>query len=446
MKKLFYQLFIALLTIALPASSSLFAQQSENPTSDKTIKITIVTKDGQTITKTVTSSGGDLPNQFNQLDGIDADNVASIDVEVLDRSGNARSKSNCKPKCGNKDFQFRNDGSSFHFDGWNSEEFAAKREAMRESRKAWKHNFGESQKPMLGVYVNESYDGHGVKIDNVIQGKGAIGAGLERGDVITHIGNSKIAAADDIAAIIKSSKIGDSVKVKYTRDGVTKTGNIVLSSSSVRPRFNHRYFDYRRDEKVDPCKVFIGVYTKNRNSGGVQVTRIIDGTAAANMDLEKGDIILALDGEEVNSQPELVIERDENQPGDYFRLTILRDGKRKKVRGQFKACKEEPGITNTPQPKVIDPTSELKYQAFEAFPNPTFGEVNISFEGEAVPTVFRITDVTGKVVFQEELENFDGVYKKQIQLKNRAVPGAISLTVIQNGQAVSKNIVLLNRA
>ncbi len=442
MKKFFYQLFIVLLTVALPASSSLFAQQTENSNPEKTVIITVVTKDGQTITKKITVPEGEMPNNFDALDGIDAENIASIDVDVLDKD----CKKRCKPGCGNKDFTFEKGKSSFHFDGWNSEELTAKREAMRERRKAWKHNFGESQKPMLGVYVDESYDGRGVKIDNVIQGKGAVGAGLERGDVITYIGNSKVAEVVDIAAILKSSKIGDSVKVKYTRDGVAKSGTIVLSSSSVRPRFNQRYFDLRKERKIDPCKVFIGVYTSNKNNEGLRVTEIIDGTAAADMDLQKGDIILALDGEEVNSQPELVIERDENQPGDYFKLTILRDGKRKKVRGQFKACEEKIEVTDTPQAKIIDPSSQLKYQAFEAFPNPTFGEVNISFEGEAVPTTFRVTDVSGKVVFQEELENFDGIYKKQIQLKNRAVPGAISLTVIQNGQAVSKNIVLLNRA
>ena len=442
MKKLFYQLFIVMLALALPASSSLYAQQTENSTSDKTIKITIVTKDGQTVTKTITSTDGNLPTQFNQLDGIDADNVESIDVEVLDRSCDVKSK--CKAKC--KDLKNRKDGSAFHFDGWDSVEFDAKRKAMRERRMAWKHNFGESQKPMLGVYVDESYNGQGVKIDNVIQGKGAMGAGLERGDIITHIDRTKVTEADDIAAVLKNFKVGDNIKVKYTRDGVANTGNIVLSGSSVRPRFNHRYFDFRNDEKVDPCKVFIGVYTSNRNNEGLKITEIINGTPAADMDLQKGDIILALDGEEVNSQPELVIERDQNKPGDYFKLTIMRDGKQKKVRGQFKACEEKTEIIDTPAPSITNPSSELRYQSFEAFPNPTYGEVNISFEGQAVPTTFRVTDVTGKVVFEENMENFDGLYKKQIQLQNRAAPGAVSLTVIQNGQAVSKSIVLLNRA
>ena len=54
--------------------------------------------------------------------------------------------------------------------------------------------------------------------------------------------------------------------------------------------------------------------------------------------------------------------------------------------------------------------------------------------------------MTGKVVYEDSIENFDGIYQEQVQLRNRATPGAISLTVIQEGQAVSKSIVLLSRA
>ena len=137
------------------------------------------------------------------------------------------------------------------------------------------------------------------------------------------------------------------------------------------------------------------------------------------------------------------MERDQNQPGDYFRMTILRTGKKKKVMGQFNPCVET-NVINTKAPEITN-TLELDFQSFEAYPNPTFGEVNTVFEGAAVPTTFMATDVTGKIVFQDDLKNFDGFYRNQIHLKNNAAPGTISLTVIQNGQAVSKNIVLLNR-
>ena len=237
--------------------------------------------------------------------------------------------------------------------------------------------------------------------------------------------------------------MNDRVSVTYIRDGAVKTTELTLTTD--RPRFRDRYA-FRSQEERDPCKVFIGITSTPRHDGGRRIGRIIKGTSAAEMDLQVGDVILEMDGVEVNSFDELLDERDQNEPGDYFKLTILRDGERKKVRGQFKPCDEEEEIIETPQPEIEIPGQGFDYERFEAFPNPTFGEVNISFTGKAVPTIIRLTDVTGKVVYEDSIENFDGIYQEQVQLRNRATPGAISLTVIQEGQAVSKSIVLLSRA
>ncbi len=196
---------------------------------------------------------------------------------------------------------------------------------------------------------------------------------------------------------------------------------------------------------IDPCQVFIGVYTTPQSDGGVRVVNVVDKSPASNMDLKNDDVILELDGEEINSPCELLMERDRNKPGDYFRLTVMREGKTKKVRGQFTACVEDTEVVESHDSNFTIPSFGLEYQSFEAYPNPTFGEVNIAFEGEAVPTTFRVTDVTGKVVFVETLKNFNGFYRNQIHIQNSAAPGLVSLTIIQNGQAVSKNIVLLNR-
>ena len=232
-------------------------------------------------------------------------------------------------------------------------------------------------------------------------------------------------------ALLTSLPLSDSL--------LAQSQQIQGSTVKITVKDNHQF----SFEDLDPCQVFIGVATKSEKNGGVKVDRIIDDSPASKMDLRVGDIILALDGEEINNPCDLTMERDQNQAGDYFRLTILRTGKKRKVRGQFTPCVDNAPIL-TPAPEITN-SSELKYQSFEAYPNPTFGEVNISFEGAAVPTTFMVTDVTGKVVLQEELKNFDGFYRNQIQLKNSAAPGTVSLTVIQNGQAVSKNIVLLNR-
>ena len=299
---------------------------------------------------------------------------------------------------------------------------------------------------MLGVYIDDNHVGNGVKLDNVIQGKGAADAGLQRGDVILKVGGSTINEADDVADILKDFEVGDEIVVQFERNGTLQNATIDLTPNRPRRRAKRFSWVERLEAERDPCDVFIGVYTTSYSDGGRKILRIIDETAASKMDLQEGDVIIEMDGRSINGAQELIDERDENQPGDYFRLTILRDGERKKVRGQFLDCPtEEVEIADTPTPQ-INQNQSFEYERFEAFPNPTFGEVTISFTGKAIPTVIRLTDITGKVVYEESLEDFDGVYQEQIQLRNRATPGTISLSVIQEGQAVTKNIILLNRA
>ena len=430
MKKFFYLIFS--LAITFSTSTSLLAQQVNN--AEKTVKITVVTKDGTTITKEIQYTG-DTPTEFEHLDFLEPSDIQSIDVEIIGGDEKICDPKNCTPRPGCMP------------KGWKNEEGAANifRNRIRDRNERWGHRFSNPVRPMLGVYVDEDYEGEGVKLDNVIQGKGASEAGLQRGDIIIKVGEINVGDVNNISQVLGQSEVGDKVCVKYNRNGSVQRATVTLTPN--RPSFAERYiYRSQENEKVDPCKVFIGVYTKNRREGGVKITRIINDTPASNMDLQEGDIILAIDGAEVNSQPELVSERDENQPGDYFKLTILRDGERKKVRGQFKACDREENVIEAPEPIIDIPGQGLNYERFEVFPNPTFGEVNINFTGKTVPTIIRLTDVSGKVVFEESIQSFDGIYQKQVQLRNRATPGAISLTVIQEGQAVSKSIVLLNRA
>ncbi len=429
MKKFFYLIFS--LAIAFSTSTSLLAQQVDN--ADKAVKITVVTKDGTTITKEIQYSG-DTPTEFEHLDFLESNDIQSIDVEIIGGDAKICDPKTCTPRPGCMP------------KGWKNEDVDIKgfRNRIKDRNERWGHRFSNPVRPMLGVYVDEDYEGEGVKLDNVIQGKGAANAGLQRGDIIIKVGNTEVEDLNNISQVLGRLEVGDEVFVKYDRSGSVQEATVTLTPN--RPSFAERHaYRFQENEKVDPCKVFIGVFTKNRRAGGVKITRIIKDTPASDMDLQEGDIILALDGAEVNSQPELVSERDQNLPGDYFKLTILRDGERKKVRGQFKPCEKEE-IIETPQPEIEISGQGFNYERFEAFPNPTFGEVNINFTGKAVPTIIRLTDVSGKVVYEESIENFDGIYQKQIQLRNRATPGAISLTVIQEGQAVSKSIVLLNRA
>jgi len=78
--------------------------------------------------------------------------------------------------------------------------------------------------PKLGLSVQDTDDGKGVKIIEVDDESNAEKAGLKEDDVIVAIDGKAVNSADEVAKIIKESKEKPSVMIKLTRAG--KTQNI----------------------------------------------------------------------------------------------------------------------------------------------------------------------------------------------------------------------------
>jgi serine protease Do len=60
--------------------------------------------------------------------------------------------------------------------------------------------------------------------------------------------------------------------------------------------------------------------------GGARITRVVPESPAAEAGLEKGDIVIALDGEPIRGPQRLGKRVAEHEPGDRIRLDVLRDG------------------------------------------------------------------------------------------------------------------------
>ena len=78
--------------------------------------------------------------------------------------------------------------------------------------------------PKLGLSVQDTDDGKGVKVIEVDDESNAQKAGIKEDDIITEVENKAVNSADEVAKIIKDSKDKTSVMVKLTRNG--KTQNI----------------------------------------------------------------------------------------------------------------------------------------------------------------------------------------------------------------------------
>jgi serine protease Do len=87
------------------------------------------------------------------------------------------------------------------------------------------HNFTWSGgQPKLGLSVQDTDDGKGVKVLEVDADSNAARAGVKENDIIQEIDGKAVNNTDEVVKIIKESKEKNSIKLKLTRDG--KTQNI----------------------------------------------------------------------------------------------------------------------------------------------------------------------------------------------------------------------------
>jgi len=73
-----------------------------------------------------------------------------------------------------------------------------------------------------------TFSGEGVKIGDVAPDSPAAKSGLQKGDIVTKIGQYKVANLRDYSDALKSFQPGDVVEFVYVRDGKENRTNIEL--------------------------------------------------------------------------------------------------------------------------------------------------------------------------------------------------------------------------
>jgi len=341
------------------------------------------------------------------------------------------------------------------------EKMAALEERMieRRNRTEGLTRISQSQRPILGVYTDNDGSDAGLRLSSVSSGKGAELAGIRGGDILTVVDGNPVKTTSDLREAIADRQPGDRVQVSYLQNGELKQTEVVLSGSTM---------TYSWTVERDPCDVFIGIYSSSRGSQpGVRVTGVIEGTSAMKYGIQRGDVILALDDISVNNHNEVITERDKHEPGDWYKLSILRNDEYIELDAQFNPCDQEESLeqritkveevvqieeqADMPQDEATESDmpnlnldTELQVEEWRMFPNPTVGMLNVNFRAPAKPTTIRITDTAGKTIYNEVLNQFDGFYNNQLNLTG-ATPGTYILSVQQDGKMITKKIILMPR-
>ena len=86
----------------------------------------------------------------------------------------------------------------------------------------------EKRTASLGTVPDFSYQGEGVRVDNVIPGSPAQQAQLQAGDILTQLAGQSISDLASYAAILRTLKAGDKVELRYRRDDSVMVTEAVL--------------------------------------------------------------------------------------------------------------------------------------------------------------------------------------------------------------------------
>lgn len=74
------------------------------------------------------------------------------------------------------------------------------------------------KRALIGVLLGED-DNKGVKVERVLDGMGAAEAGIQAGDIVTHVDGEPVKGREDMIKRIGDFSAGESVKVRVTRGG-----------------------------------------------------------------------------------------------------------------------------------------------------------------------------------------------------------------------------------
>ena len=438
------------LFLSLCFLSCLFLAGNTHAQSNSNVVIIKTTSDDGTVTvKKKRLDKGQSPNEY--LEELDIDDATNIDI-TISTTGDENATG------GENLFFFKNNkGDCIKINGegeWQEAlidmdfDFDFDEEQGHHYKHHNKSHYQEND-VLLGVYPDSGEKG--VEVDGIVTGSGADKAGLQKDDIMMAINGNQIRTKGDLHDELGQYKAGDVVVIDVLRGGQT-----LVISSQLTARERSYHYSYKSER--DPCRVFFGVYVGGYGHGkeGIGVSGIVGGNdwPAEVAGLQKGDRIIAIDGIPVTNHRELVTERDKHEPGEAFTFTYLRDGIEYEVDARFKECPKDGQIqSGTPIEEVIPAPQEeleitenmLQLDEFNAYPNPTFGNLNVRFRGEAVPTVVRVVDSAGKVVYEENVKNFDGYYSKELDISGGAL-GTMILSVSQQGKAVAKPVVLVTRA
>ncbi len=350
------------------------------------------------------------------------------------------------------------------------------------------------EKGFLGIRPADKADedAPGVAIE-VVKGSGAEKAGLQDGDVLLGLNDTAIDDWEDVTDFMNYTKPGETVQVKYNRNGQKNAVSATLGKpEATNWQMNFQPADFNFDIQVREKEACLGVYTSAHGEGSARGARISEFTkesAAREAEMTAGDVITSVNGVRITGHDQLWNEIARYKTGDQVAVEFLRDNQARQIQATLKACRDnsnrvmmiekddsgersarefllwnwvekdqeqlrdqqvitihrgaegDAAQVNTNLDNNLPPDRRLQLENFRAYPNPAQSQVTVEFKAQPLPTVVSLLDISGRQLFREELNAFSGDYFQQFDLSEYA-KGAVVLHVQQAGKVFTEQIIV----
>ncbi len=189
---------------------------------------------------------------------------------------------------------------------------------------------------------------HGAIVNEVVEDSPADEAGIEEDDIIIVFDGAKVADADELTNLVQDGQPGDRVVVTVLRDGREKKIAVTLGkrrslekdvwvSRKKAPRGKSHSYSFSMCTSsyigvmLMELSEQLGEYFGVSGSGGVLISEVEEDSPAMKAGLKAGDVIIAVDGDEVDdaaSVQKIIRKRDE---GDKVDITVIRNRRKEKI-------------------------------------------------------------------------------------------------------------------
>jgi hypothetical protein len=205
------------------------------------------------------------------------------------------------------------------------------------------------------------------------------------------------------------------------------------------------------DRKANCAALGVYVHDDGENMG-CNIQSLIEKGGAQEAGLKDGDNILKIDEFDISDFSTLHLALSHFMPGDVVTVRYEREGKTAKTKVNLKSWSDLPSHawrarSDCDKPEVVkeEPVPQanlnipagntlLQLENATAYPNPTEGLFSFSFTTKPGQLSVIVSDVNGKVVYQEENENSTGFYNREIDLKD--VPTGNYILSVKQGDKV----------